>query len=54
MSLHKEICFESEICKHLGDHGWQYAEGDASQYDRARALFPVDVLSWVQATQSES
>ena len=51
MSLHKEISFESEICGHLASHGWLYADGDAAGYDRARALFPADVLAWVQGTQ---
>jgi len=51
VSLHKEISFETEICAHLAAHGWLYAEGDAAAYDRARALFPADVLAWVQATQ---
>ena len=51
MALHKEISFETEICQHLAAHGWLYAEGDAATYDRARALFPADVLTWVQATQ---
>ncbi len=51
MSLHKEIAFETEICDHLAAHGWLYAEGDAAKYDRARALFPEDVLAWVQQTQ---
>jgi len=54
MSLHKEISFETEICKHLASHGWLYAEGDASAYDRERALFPSDVLAWVQATQPKA
>ena len=54
MSLHKEISFETEICQHLAAHGWLYAEGDASHYDRARALFPADVLAWVQATQPQA
>ena len=54
MSLHTEINFESEICEHLAAHGWQYAEGDAAGYDRARALFPADVLAWVQATQPKA
>ena len=49
MSLHKEINFETEICQHLAAHGWLYAEGDAADYDRARALFPADVLAWVRA-----
>ena len=39
MSLHKEISFETDICQHLADHGWQYADGDAATYDRARACF---------------
>ena len=54
MSIHKEISFESEICQHLSDHGWLYAEGDAASYDRARALFPADVLAWVQVTQPKA
>jgi len=54
MSLHKEISFETEICQHLAAHGWLYAEGDAAGYDRARALFPADVLAWVQATQPQA
>jgi len=49
--LHKEINFEDEICAHLGAHGWLYARDDAKAYDRARALFPADVVAWVQATQ---
>lgn len=53
-SLHKEINFETEICEHLAAHGWLYAEGDAAGYDRARALFPADVLAWVQATQPKA
>jgi len=43
MTAHKEIAFEEEICEHLGSHGWIYVEGDASSYDRARALFPENV-----------
>jgi type I restriction enzyme R subunit len=54
MSLHKEISFETEICQYLADHGWLYAEGDAAGYDRTRALFPADVLAWVQATQPKA
>ncbi len=54
MSLHKEISFETEICQYLAAHGWLYAEGDASNYDRAKALFPADVLAWVQDTQPDA
>jgi type I restriction enzyme R subunit len=53
-NLHKELNLEVEICNDLAAHGWLYAEGDASGYDRARALFPVDVLAWLQATQPQS
>jgi type I restriction enzyme R subunit len=51
MSVHKEIHFEVEICEHLAQQGWLYTEGDAAHYDRARALFPADVLAWMQETQ---
>lgn len=50
-SLHKEINLETEICDHLAAHGWLYAEGDAKDYDRARALFPADVIGWLRDTQ---
>ena len=51
MSLHNEVEFEFEICEHLAANGWLYSSNDDG-YDRARALFPDDVLAWVQATQS--
>ena len=54
MGLHHEIVFETEICEHLAAHGWLYAEKDAAGYDRARALFPPDVLAWVQAAQPDA
>jgi len=54
MNLHKEINFETDICDHLAARGWLYAEGDAKGYDRARALFPLDVISWIQATQPKA
>jgi type I restriction enzyme R subunit len=51
MSLHNEIKFEEDICQHLAAHGWLYSEGDAKGYDTPRAIFPADVLAWVQTTQ---
>ncbi|TAK18299.1 MAG: type I restriction endonuclease subunit R [Myxococcaceae bacterium] len=54
MSLHHESAFESELCAHLAAHGWLHAPGDAALYDRGRALFPPDVLAWVQATQPQA
>ncbi|MBT9288762.1 type I restriction endonuclease subunit R [Prosthecodimorpha staleyi] len=54
MSLHKEVAFEVGICTALARRGWLYVEGDAGGYDRARALFPADVVAWVQATQPKT
>src|SRR5689334_1446291 len=54
MNLHKEIRLEEEICGNLTARGWSYAEGDAADYDRRRALFPADVLAWVQETQPKT
>jgi type I restriction enzyme R subunit len=54
VALHKEIEFENDICNHLAANGWLYAEGDAKGYDTPRALFPADVLAWVQASQPDA
>lgn len=54
MSLYHEISFETEICGHLAANGWLYSEGDAKDYDRARALFPADVIAWIQDTQPKA
>jgi type I restriction enzyme R subunit len=54
MSLHKEIEFENDICAHLATNGWLFAESDFSSYDRARALFPADIIAWVQITQPKA
>ncbi len=54
MSIHREISFETEICQHLSENGWLYAEGDAAGYDRKRVIYPPDVLAWVQETQPKA
>ena len=54
MPLHQESAFELDICQHLAANGWLYTEGDAAGYDRALALFPADVLAWVQTTQPQA
>ena len=54
MSLHREINLEAQICDYLAAQGWLHAEGDAAGYDRARALFPADVVAWVQASQPKA
>ncbi len=54
MSLHREISFEAEICDHLAEQGWLHAAGDAALYDRSRALFPRDIVTWVQESQPKA
>jgi len=54
VDLHNEIKFGNDICEHLAANGWLYADGDAQKHDRARALFPPDVVAWVQATQPKA
>jgi type I restriction enzyme, R subunit len=54
MGLHNEIEFENDICEHLAANGWLYAEKDAADYDRELALFPADVLAWVQESDPQA
>lgn len=54
MSIHKEVSFEAEICDHLAANGWQYACNDAVLYDRARAVFPPDLIEWIKVSQPKS
>ncbi|WP_024844889.1 type I restriction endonuclease subunit R [Paracoccus pantotrophus] len=54
MATHKEIGFEDVICDHLAAHGWLYAPGDAAAYDRARAIFPADLVAWFHDTQPKA
>ena len=49
MDKHREIHFESEIVAHLTAHGW--LEGDPARYDRELALYPDDLIGWLQDTQ---
>jgi type I restriction enzyme R subunit len=54
-AIHQEISFESEICTVLASAGWLHDFGQEAQaYDRARALFPPDLLAWVQETQADA
>lgn len=52
-NLHREIKLENEICEHLAAHGWHYSEND-SGYDRGKALYPPDVIDWIQTSQPET
>lgn len=51
--IHTEKIFEDELCAHLAAHGWTVLTHlqDARSYDRERALFPDDLLGFVQDTQ---
>jgi type I restriction enzyme, R subunit len=51
-SKHTEIHFEADIVKHLTDRGW--LEGDPAKYDRELALYPEDVIGWIQDTQPKA
>jgi type I restriction enzyme R subunit len=54
MNIHQEVSFEREICEHLAASGWLYHEHDADDFDRQRALYPLDVLAWVHATDPKA
>lgn len=49
MSKHREKTFEDEIVEHLTTHGWLHGENVG--YNRELALYPEDVLGWLQDTQ---
>ena len=53
-SIHREKHFEDEICQHLAAHGWHYDATDAQHYDRALALYPADLVAWVQRSQPDT
>ena len=52
--LQEEVSFESEVCTVLASRGWLYEAGDAPAYDRKRALYPADLIAWVQETQPQA
>ena len=54
MAVHNEIEFENDICNHLASAGWLYAPKDAANYSRELALFPADVVTWLQETQPDA
>lgn len=47
---HLEAVLENEIAEHLDASGWLYSPTDAG-YDRELALFPEDVLGWLEDSQ---
>jgi len=48
-NAHRERYFEEYIVKQLAARGWQV--GTSSGYDQNYALYPEDLVGWVQATQ---
>jgi type I restriction enzyme R subunit len=48
-TAHREKYFEGYIVQQLAMRGWQV--GDAVGYDQNYALYPEDLVAWVQATQ---
>jgi len=54
MSIHQEIALEDGICAHLAAHGWLYEADAATRYNRTHALFPEDLIAWIQETQPDA
>ena len=54
-SVHTEKIFEDELCEHMKTNGWSVRTHlkNAKDYDRSCALFPGDLLGFVQETQPE-
>ena len=50
--IHHECELERHIVEQLAASGWQV--GDPAAYDKARALFPADVITWLQTICSQS
>lgn len=48
-SAHRERYFEEYIVKQLAARGWKV--GETSAYDQNHALYPEDLVAWIQATQ---
>jgi type I restriction enzyme R subunit len=48
-SAHRETYFEQYIVKQLAARDWKV--GDTSGYDQNHALYPEDLVVWVQSTQ---
>lgn len=50
-TAHQEKHFENYIVAQLKKQGWQV--GDTTRYDTERALYPDDLVGWLEATQAE-
>lgn len=52
MSQTHELTLGSEICAHLEANGWLVSQSDKG-YDRELALYPPDVIAWLEQTQPD-
>jgi len=52
MADSRELAFQNHIIAALQTQGWQV--GQSSQYDRERALYPEDLIAYVQETQPDA
>ncbi|HDV5696854.1 TPA: type I restriction endonuclease subunit R [Legionella pneumophila] len=50
MNKHKEIRFEEAIEQYLTEYGG-YVQGDAKAFDPQKALFPNDIISFIEKSQ---
>ncbi|PKY09806.1 restriction endonuclease [Acidithiobacillus marinus] len=50
-TAHQEKYFEAYVVSKLEAQGWQI--GSTLQYDTERALYPGDLIAWLEATQPE-
>ena len=53
-TAHHEKHFEEHIATYLSEHGWVYDPTASERYDRARALFPEDVIAWIKVSNPEA
>ena len=51
MAAHHEKHFEDYLVAQLKKQGWQV--GDTKRYDTERALYPDDLVAWLEATQAD-
>lgn len=50
---HQEKKLQQEIATYLSDHGWLHSPSSEG-YDKERAIFPEDVLGWLEDTDPEN
>ena len=50
-TAHQEKHFEDYVVSRLAAQGWKV--GDTAKYDTERALYPEDLVAWLEATQPE-